>query len=148
MIETEDAVRRLDELHRLAISRAFIGLNDLAIERRSPTIFQAVADGSVERIRRAFSVPFGFGGATLPDRGSPVPCRLLLGELARLQCDLTFLRRSFHRDTQQMDWGTAIGQIRRAWAELSDRTLEQVERDRIALISAIRRVTEPPEPNQ
>jgi hypothetical protein len=80
-----------------------VGLNDLAIDRACPNIFQAVIDGTVENIRQAFTVPFGFAGLTLPDRGFPIPCRLLIGEMARLKCQFSFLRRSFHRDIQGRD---------------------------------------------
>ena len=41
--------------------------------------------------------PVGFAGLTLPDRGSPVPCGLLLAEM---ECWLSFAfpRRSYQRD--------------------------------------------------
>jgi hypothetical protein len=46
---------------------------------------EALGGGHVNppRLRRYFEVPFGFGGATLPDRGRPIPCRLLLSEMAQ-----------------------------------------------------------------
>lgn len=62
-------------------------------------IFRAVSDGTVERVQRHFSIPFGFGGLTLPERGNPIPCRLLIGEMIRLSCNFSFLRRPFFRDT-------------------------------------------------
>ncbi len=40
----------------------------------------------------------GVGGATVVDRGSPIPCRRLLEQYTRLGIDFTFLRRSFARD--------------------------------------------------
>jgi len=73
LVETLDATRELHALAKLPLSRVYVGLNDLAIERKSPSIFTAVADGTLERIRRAFDVPFGFGGLTLPECGNPIP---------------------------------------------------------------------------
>ncbi len=90
LIETRAAVKLAEELGRLPLSRVYVGLNDLAIERGTPNIFTALVDGTVEEVRKAFHVRFGFGGLTLPDRGYPIPCRLLIGELARLKCDFSF----------------------------------------------------------
>lgn len=98
LVETSDACELAPELGRLPLSRAYVGLNDLAIDRGSPTIFSPLVDGTVERVRQWFEIPFGFGGLTLPHRGEPIPCRLLIAEMARLRCQFSFLRRSFHRD--------------------------------------------------
>jgi len=56
LIETVRAVGLAEELAGLPLTRVYVGLNDLAIERRTPSIFAAVADGTVERVR----APFGF----------------------------------------------------------------------------------------
>ena len=73
LVETLAAVSCADELGRLPLSRVYVGLNDLAIERGSTTIFDAVADGTVERVRDAFGIPFGFAGLTDPRAGTPLP---------------------------------------------------------------------------
>jgi hypothetical protein len=131
LIETVAAVARAEELAGLPLSRVYIGLNDLAIERRTaPRIFAAVADGTVERVRAPFRVPFGFGGLTLPDRGFPVPSRLLIGEMVRLGCDFSFLRRSFHRDVQGRDLTVEIPRILDAILEARRRSPPAVARDR------------------
>ncbi len=111
LIETVSAVESVEELARLPLSRVYVGLNDLAIDRGSRNLFHAVADGTVPSIRRHFTVPFGFGGLTLPDAGYPIPCRLLMGEMTRLSCDFAFLRRSFHRDVQGGDPETSVARI-------------------------------------
>src|SRR5262245_57339375 len=90
-IETRNAVTRAPELCALPVSRVYVGLNDLAIDRGIANIFEAVADGTVDAVRHACPVPFGFGGLTRPDAGDPIPCRLLMGEMARLSTDFTFL---------------------------------------------------------
>ena len=98
LVETVDAVRNAAELARLPLSRVYVGLNDLSIERGSRSIFEALTDGLVDEVRPLFTVPFGMAGLTLPDCGRPIPCRLLIGEMARLACDFSFLRRSWRRD--------------------------------------------------
>jgi len=98
LIETLEAVNNCHDLARLPLTRVYLGLQDLAIARGTPNPFRAIADGIVERVRRAFHVPFGFAGLTLPEAGAPIPCRLLIAEMARLSCSFSFLRRSFLRD--------------------------------------------------
>ncbi len=98
LIETQEAVELADALGTLPLSRVYVGLNDLAIDRKSQTIFSAMVDGTVDYVRKCISVPFGVAGLTLPGCGDPIPSILLFSEMARLQCSFTFLRRSFTRD--------------------------------------------------
>jgi hypothetical protein len=137
LVETNAAVECSHRLGQLPLSRVYVGLNDLSIDRGSPTIFEAVADGTVEQVRREFSVPFGFGGLTLPDRGNPIPCRLLMGEMARLDCSFSFLRRSFARDTAGHRLPPLVLRIRMALLKASARTPAEVERDRMDFVRAV-----------
>lgn len=137
LVETLAAVESSSELARLPLSRVYVGLNDLAIERRSLNIFTAVADGTVERVRRCCNVPFGFGGLTLPDRGCPIPCRLLIGEMLRLQCEFSFLRRSFYRDVAGRALSAEFPRILEALERARRRPPETVTSDRLALETAI-----------
>ena len=138
LVETADGVRRAGELSAAAPAAVYVGLNDLAISRRTASIFEAVADGTVERLRDAFEgVPFGFGGVTVIDRGSPVPCRLLLAEMVRLGCAFSFLRRSFHRDVAGVDWRPVVGAIAAAWERLRRRDGDEVAADRRELVRCI-----------
>jgi hypothetical protein len=137
MLETVDAVTSPERFAHLPLSRVYVGLNDLAIERKSPNIFVAVADGTVERLRRPFGAPFGFGGLTLPDRGCPVPCRLLIAEMARLDCRFGILRRSFLRDMHGRDPSIEVPRILDAVRLARLRRPATVARDRHALETAI-----------
>ena len=137
LVETVDAVRLAEDFARLPLSRVYVGLNDLAIERGSRSIFEAVTDGTVERVRRSFSVPFGFAGLTLPDRGAPIPCRLLMGEMVRLGCSFSFLRRSFHADLRHVALPRAIAAIRAGLAAAVERSPDQVEDDHRALVREV-----------
>lgn len=138
LVETDAAVTRAEELGSLPVSRVYVGLNDLAIERKTENIFSALIDGTLERIRRAFSVPFGFGGLTLPEGGHPIPCRLLMGEMARLSCQFSFLRRSFLRDIQGYSLLRGISSIGQAIQKAKSRSPGEVRRDRFELAKAIR----------
>ena len=118
LVETVAALSLVAELSQLPLDRIYVGLNDLAIERDTPNIFTAVADGTLAQIRSDVNsdMRFGFSGLTLPDRGRPIPCRLLIAEMARLNCSFSFLRRSFHRDTCDRDLEVVVAAIRAALA--------------------------------
>jgi hypothetical protein len=139
LVETPDAVRQVRELDRLPLSRMYVGLNDLAIEQRRSNLFRAVVDGTVRRVREACSVPFGFAGLTLPECGFPIPCRLLIAEMARLDAQFSFLRRSFHRDTSGRSLDVEVPRLLDAIAAARCRTALEVKRDQIALDDAVLR---------
>jgi HpcH/HpaI aldolase/citrate lyase family protein len=138
LVETLEAVAAADELARLPLSRVYVGLNDLAIARATPSIFAPLADGLLDELRERFAgVRFGFGGLTLPEAGEPVPCRLLLGELARLRADFTFLRRSFYRDVAGRDAAREVPRILEAVAVARARTPEAEAGDRDELLGLL-----------
>jgi HpcH/HpaI aldolase/citrate lyase family len=138
LVETREAVAAAGELARLPLARVYIGLNDLAIERGTPTIFAPLADGLLDELReRLAGIRFGFGGLTLPDAGAPLPCRLLMGELARLRADFTFLRRSFYRDVAGRDPEQEVARIRAAVAAAFARSPEREAADRSELLAGL-----------
>lgn len=137
LIETVEAVQRAQEFARLPLSRLYVGLNDLAIDRGSSSIFSALVDGTVERVSSTVDGRFGFGGLTAPERGHPIPCRLLIGELARLHGTFSFLRRSYKRDVKAEKQTELIARLRSALAEARTRIPVEVERDRRELEEAI-----------
>lgn len=112
LIETDDAMRNAKDYSTLPLSRVYIGLNDLAIDRGYKSIFEPVFDGSIQEIRSFFTTKFGFGGLTLPDRGSPLPCKYLINEMKKNKCTFSFLRRSFFRDARDMNASIIISKIR------------------------------------
>lgn len=111
LIETVEAVANSAAIAKLPIIRAYMGLNDLAIARQTPSIFSALVDGTIEQVRPHFSMSFGFGGLTVPDRGEPVPCRLLMGLMTAHTASFSFLRRSYHRDMRDRDPAAEIPRI-------------------------------------
>lgn len=138
LIETPEAVAAAAELGRFPLSRVYVGLNDLAICRKSSSIFEALVDGTVDGIRPHITTDFGVGGLTLPERGHPIPCRLLAGELVRLQCSFSFLRRSFLSDMRGRRMSDEVPRILQAVEALQSRDATEVSRDRAAFAAAVR----------
>ena len=103
LVETQAAVDRAAEFARRPLSRIYVGLNDLRIDRGSRELFRPLVDGTVEAVRAATGMSFGVGGLTLPGGGFPVPVDLLAAELVRTGADFTFLRRSFTADMAGRD---------------------------------------------
>lgn len=98
MIETTSSIDWLTELNKLPVDRFFVGLNDLAIDRKERNIFRPLLDGTIDLIRERTTNELGFGGLTHPQLGVPIPSNLLLSEMKRLECGFSFLRRSFLKD--------------------------------------------------
>lgn len=139
LIETKAAVDGAEQFGDLPLNAVFVGLNDLAISRGQKFIFTALRDGSIDRIRAAVpAIEFGFGGATCIDCGDPIPCRMLLGELAAHRGGFTFMRRSFRRDIVGRDIPSELARLQVAWLELLGRTDSKIERDRVELHALIR----------
>lgn len=138
LVETQDGLDVVQDLAARPLSRVYVGLNDLRIDRRSSSLFAPLVDGTAQAVRDAAgSVPFGIAGLTLPHLGRPVPTRLLAAELVRLAARFTFLRRSFLADTAGRPLAPAVAAIRDALEELASRTPDQVVRDAQALLEAV-----------
>ena len=139
LVETTEAVRRADELLRRPLSRVYVGLNDLMIDRGGRTLFAALVDGTVDRVRAATptELAFGVAGLTLPEAGHPVPCRLVAAELARLDASFTFLRRSFHADVAGRDLAIELPRVTGAVAAARRRPPHQQAADRAELMTLV-----------
>lgn len=131
LVETMAACECARDLAKLPFERVYFGLNDFAISRGADSIFRAVLDGSVERVREIFSdKTFGFGGITAVDAGDPVPAVHLLREMARLGCRYGFMRRSFRRDLRERNPHTVISDIHDFWQRCQKRDVDLIQRDR------------------
>lgn len=103
-IETQQLVEDMESFVQLDWDFAYIGLNDLMISRGGTHIWEALADGTVEKITQQLAGrQYGFGGVTVVDGGIPLPFSLLVAEYARLGCELSFLRRTFKREVAGRD---------------------------------------------
>ncbi|MGQ0811191.1 MAG: aldolase/citrate lyase family protein [Nitrospiraceae bacterium] len=137
VIETLEAVRLASQLAHLPVSRVHVGLQDLSKACGGPHMFSPLLDGTVERLRLYFTVPVGFGSLTLPELGNPVPCRLLIGELTRLNCGFSFLRNSFLQDIRDRQIAVEVPRLRQALHDACLRSPEAIARDRHAFASAL-----------
>jgi hypothetical protein len=140
LVETADAVRRVDALAERRLSRIYVGLNDLMIDRGGGPLFLALVDGTVDRVAQAAhgaGLPFGVAGLTLPEAGRPVPCGLVVGALARVGATFTFLRRSFWADTAGRDLAVEVPRILAAVDAATQRPAAAVQADHDALAAAV-----------
>lgn len=141
LVETVDAVRDVESLvGGRPLARVYLGLNDLRIDRRARSLFTPLVDGTVDRVAAVAAgagVPFGVAGLTVPEGGSPVPCRLLNAALARVGASFTFLRRSFHADVAGRDVAVEVGRIRAAAGVARTRPPAQVEADHAELAALV-----------
>lgn len=149
MVETDPAVRAVEELVARPVSRLYLGLLDLWIDRGGRHPFEALLDGTADRVAAgsaAAGVPFGFGGLTAPGRGTPLPVEHLVHEMARTGASWTFLRRSFERDAPGPLAGPAVAGITAALAVARRRSAEEVEADRAAAVAACSALPQAPWP--
>ena len=141
LLETPVACRLAAQIARYPLDVVYVGLNDLMIGLRNKSIFSALAAGIVDDVRACFDVPlFGFGGVTVLDQGHPLPCRMFMQEMSRLNCNLTFLRRSYKRDIINKDAVYEINRICAYWKKLSDRSSQEILRDRQSFLAAVKQI--------
>lgn len=142
LIETADAVRNARDICSLPLTRVYVGLNDLAIDRHTRSIFSALADGTVDAVRSSVDrrMPFGVAGVTDPEEGDPLPCRHLIAELVRLGAGFTFLRWSFRRHSAERGVAETLARIRCAFEVARSREVAEVVSQREELIAAVRAI--------
>jgi HpcH/HpaI aldolase/citrate lyase family len=130
VVETLAAVNAARELAERPLDAAYVGLNDWMIDRRGQNLFEPIASGELERLRASFArIPFGFGGITVVSGGDPVPSRLLLAEMARLDASFVFARRSFKRDARTTGVAEIVRGVRALWREHQSRPPARIEED-------------------
>ena len=137
LIETQDAVRRAVDFARRPLSRIYVGLNDLRIDRRSTSLFHPLVDGTVDAVRTEVHQPFGVAGLTLPGGGVPVPGDLLAAELVRLDTHFTFLRRSFIADMAGRDPFVEVPRLLAAVEQLRLADADEVADRRAAFVATV-----------
>jgi HpcH/HpaI aldolase/citrate lyase family len=137
LVETRDAVDRSAELARRPLSRIYVGLNDLRIDRGSDELFRPLVDGTVDAVRATVRQPFGVAGLTLPGRGFPVSSDLLAAEVVRLRTDFTFLRRSFTADMAGRDPFTEVPRLLESLAALGRGDADETAGRRSRFVEAV-----------
>ena len=133
-LETASLVDRVATIRDLPWDSAYVGLNDLMISRRADWLWTPLLDGTLDRVFDALAGrPVGFGGVTVMGGGHPIPFSLLLREMERLSCRLSFLRRTFWREIEGRDVAAELDAVRAAWRAARLRSPEAVARDHAAL---------------
>ena len=98
LLETPEAVACVDEsLSIPGIDEVHIGLNDLSLGYGRKFMFELLADGTVEQLRRkceAHGIPYGFGGIASLGKGM-LPSEYIIQEHCRLGSGCAILSRSF-----------------------------------------------------
>ena len=137
LLETAGALQSLDAwLDTPGIKEVFVGLNDLHLSLGCRFMFEPVLMGHVDRVAaatRARGLRFGFGGIARMDEGV-LPGHDVLAEHLRLGSGAVILSRTFNRaDTHvgEKSFEQAVGALRVAELELGQRSLVQVEKDRL-----------------
>lgn len=137
MVETRQAMQLGRELSALPLHRAYIGLQDYRIDNGHAGLFDPIVDGTLDRFREGFTGALGFAGVTRPDGGHPIPQRLLLAAMARLDCHFGVARRMFRADVPAGAIGATLATIALEGAYLAARPAAQVHADHAALADAI-----------
>lgn len=137
MVETREAMRLGREFAQLPLARAYVGLHDYRIDNGHAGLFEPMIDGTIDRFREDYPGALGVAGLTRPDRGAPVPQRLLLAEMVRLGCAFGVARRRFRADVEADGIADAIAAIAAEAARLEARSGNEIAADRAALAAAV-----------
>jgi hypothetical protein len=146
MVETREAMRLGREFAQLPLAHAYLGLNDYRIDNGHRGLFDPMVDGTVDRFRDDYPGALGVAGITRPDRGSPIPQRLLLADMVRLGCAFGVARRGFRADVDASAIAGGIAAIGREVARLEARSAHEVAADRDALAAAVAGIRAPETP--
>lgn len=150
LLETPEALVRVrDILKEPGIDEVHVGLNDLHLGLRLDFMFEILASGLLDWLAQEIQsrgIRFGFGGIARIGEGL-LPAEKVLCEHARLGSEMVILSRTFHRrarnvaELQQLvDMPAEVRKIRKAYEAAFNRSPEEVEADREAVVNAVRRI--------
>lgn len=143
LFESVEAIDIACKLRNRDFSEVYIGLNDLRISLGLGFAYQIIELSILDKMRDLFPDKiFGFGGLTLLGKGYPLPTKLILTEMARLDCGSVIIRRAFKKDIEGKDWALEIAAIRNKYNKLKNRSLNEVDHDREQLLSKIREIVQ------
>ncbi|MBI2252249.1 MAG: aldolase [Armatimonadetes bacterium] len=126
LLEDKEAFQIAPQIAEMDFDEIYIGLNDLAISFKKKFCYEFLLNGKLDYLRKIFKdKKFGFGGITVIDKGKPLPARLILKEMARLNSDMAILRRAFKRDIKGRFLKEEVSKIK----ELSERYLKRSNDD-------------------
>jgi len=102
LLETSEALARLDDILKLEGIDEIIGLNDLHLALGLDFMFELMGDGLVEYLInkiKAKNIPFGIGGVARMDEGM-LQGSIIIKEHVRLGSSMVILSRTFKRDLE------------------------------------------------
>jgi hypothetical protein len=138
-IETQALFAQCHLLRNLDWNYAYIGLNDLMISRQKTWIWDLLEDGTVEQVFETLDNRLlGFGGVTRISGGNPIPFIQIIHEMARLNCRLSVLRRSFKKEMKGRDFQAEIKAIRAVWVAACLRSADAVLEDHLTFFEQLR----------
>lgn len=129
LLENQAAVDCLDRVVALpGVDEIHIGLNDLSISQGKKSLFQPLADGTVDAVCakiKAAGIPFGFGGFGRLGGGT-LPAAYIVAEHYRLGSSMSILSRAFCNTAQITDlkeikriFTSGVAELRQYEAQLS-----------------------------
>lgn len=140
LLETAGAFESLPEwIGTPGLEEVYVGLNDLHLSMGLHFMFEPLALGLVDtvaRMTRAQGLRFGFGGIARLDEGL-LPGRDVLAEHLRLGSRAVILSRTFHRSDSVDVFEDQVEALRNAERELTRRSPEQVQADRLRIADTI-----------
>lgn len=140
-LETQRLVNRCEGLRDLAWDFAHIGLNDLKISRNGEWLWEPLYDGTIEHVCRTLAGrAVGFGGGTIVGGGHPIPFTHLLREMARLNCGMCILRRTFKSEIKGRDMKAEVDAFYAQLAAANARSPAAEDTDLQALHNVLHRV--------
>lgn len=140
-IETQPMVERCPNLLELEWDFGHIGLNDLRISRNSSWLWEPVYDGTVQRVCRTLKErTVGFGGGTIVGGGAPIRFIHLLREMARLDCGMCILRRTFKSEIEGRNIEAELHAFFAKLKAIKARTPSTVKADHQRLQEVLQRV--------
>lgn len=146
LLETAGALSSLQEwVDTPGLYEVLIGLNDLHLSLGCRFMFEPLLMGHVDRVAATVKrqgLRIGFGGIARVDEGV-LPGRDVLGEHIRLGSQSVILSRTFNRAGGEKSFEESVAAIRKAEAELTLRTAERTEQDRVRVAGLIRQLSQP-----
>ena len=107
LIETKESLGFLKEILELeGVKEIHIGLNDLSISYGYKFMFEPLANGKIDnaaKILNKANINWGFGGIAKIGHGD-LPAEYLMGEHVRLNSKKVILSRSFHENSNKIDY--------------------------------------------
>ena len=107
LIETRESLGFLDAIIGLkGVREIYIGLNDLSISYGYKFMFEPLRNGMLDEAAKLLNkekIVWGFGGIARIGRGN-LPAEYLLGEHVRLNSKRVIISRSFHENSDNLDY--------------------------------------------